>query len=110
MSGATVKERHGGAQGSRGRDGRPDRRRIAAIIYGLATRLEPARGTGAASGQAGAPIGGRIELPAGGKIVDMTASGDRLVLRVALPDMTERLLVVDLAHGRQVGALELVRP
>jgi hypothetical protein len=75
---------------------------VGVLLYGLATRLGPAGGGGAADG--------RIALPAGGKIVDMTASGDRLVLRVALPDTTERLLVVDLAHGRQVGALELVRP
>jgi hypothetical protein len=76
---------------------------IAAIIYGVATRLDLKSG-------ASAPVAGRIALPAGGKIVDMTAAGDRLVLRVALPDATERLLVVDLAHGRQIGALELVRP
>jgi hypothetical protein len=43
-------------------------------------------------------------------VLDMAATGDRLVLRVALPDATERLLVVDLAHGRQIGTLELVRP
>jgi hypothetical protein len=40
----------------------------------------------------------------------MTAAGDRLVLRIALPDASQRLLVVDLAHGRQIGALELVTP
>jgi hypothetical protein len=74
---------------------------IGGLIYGLATRFEVPR--------AGA-VDGKIALPAGAKVLDMAAAGDRLVLRVALPDATERLLVVDLAHGRQIGTLELVRP
>jgi hypothetical protein len=74
---------------------------VAAIVYGIATRLDLGRPVA---------LDGRIELPAGGRILDMTASGDRLVLRVALPDASERLIVVDLARGRQLGALELVKP
>ena len=73
---------------------------VAVLIYGLATRLDSPR----------AAFDGRLVLPPEAKIVDMTASGDRLVLRVALPDRSERLIVVDLVRGRQLGALELVRP
>lgn len=74
---------------------------VATIIYGLATRLDLSRPRFA---------DGRLELPAGARIVDMAAAGEKLVLRVALPDARERLIVVDLARGQQVGTLELVRP
>jgi hypothetical protein len=74
---------------------------VGGLIYGLAMRVELPR-AGAADGT--------IALPAGARVLDMAAAGDRLVLRVALPDASERLLVVDLAHGRQIGTLELVRP
>jgi hypothetical protein len=75
---------------------------VAAIVYGVATRL------GGSSG--GIYADAKITLPPGGTVLDMTAAGDRLVLRIALPDASQRLLVVDLAHGRQIGALELVTP
>ena len=74
---------------------------VAAIVYGIATRLDLSRPVA---------LDGKIELPAGGRIVDMTSAGDRLVLRIALPDASERLVVVDLARGRQLGTLEVVRP
>ena len=74
---------------------------VAAIVYGIATRLDLSRPVA---------LDGKVELPAGGRIVDMTSSGDRLVLRVALPDASERLVVVDLARGRQLGTLEVVKP
>jgi len=75
---------------------------VGLILYGLATRMDLSRG--------GQFADGRIELPAGGKVLDMTAAGDRLVLRVALPDASERLVVVDLTRGRQLGTMELVKP
>ena len=74
---------------------------VAAIVYGIATRLDLSRPVA---------LDGKIELPAGGRILDMTSSGDRLVLRIALPDASERLVVVDLARGRQLGTLEVVKP
>jgi len=76
---------------------------VAVLIYALATRLDVAGANRPA-------FDGRLVLPPEAKIVDMTAAGDRLVLRIALPDRSERLLVVDLVRGRQIGALELVRP
>jgi hypothetical protein len=74
---------------------------VGVLIYALATRVDGARASYADA---------KLMLPDGAKVLDMVAAGDRLVLRLALPDATERLLVVDLVHGRQVGALELVRP
>jgi hypothetical protein len=72
---------------------------LAGLVWGLATRLDGSR----------AVADGRVELPPGAEIVDMTAAGDRLVLRVAMPDASERLIVVDLARGRAVGGVDLVR-
>jgi hypothetical protein len=74
---------------------------VGVLIYGLAARLDPPR---AGYGDA------KIALPVGAQVVGMTAAGDRLVLRLALPDTTERLLVLDIARGRQIGTLELVHP
>jgi hypothetical protein len=74
---------------------------VGVLIYAMAVRFEAPRANYADA---------KLALPAGARVIDMTASGDRLVLRVALPDATERLLVVDLVRGRQIGALELVRP
>ena len=79
---------------------------VAAIVYGIATRLDLSR----PHALEGVALEGKIALPAGGRIVDMTSAGDRLVLRVALPDASERLIVVDLARGRQLGTLEVVKP
>jgi hypothetical protein len=61
-----------------------------------------------------APEGGAdgtiLALPAGGKVVDMAGVGNRLVLRVATPDHSERLLLVDPAQGRVVGTMMLGAP
>jgi hypothetical protein len=74
---------------------------VGVLAWGLATRLDLSRPMA---------VDGRVTLPREAKVLDMTASGDRLVLRVALPDNSERLVIVDLARGRQLGSLELVRP
>jgi hypothetical protein len=74
---------------------------IGVLVYALAARVDVARAPYADA---------KLALPDGAKVLDMTAAGDRLVLRLALPDASERLLVVDLVRGRQVGTLELVRP
>lgn len=75
---------------------------VGLLFYGLATRLEPLRGAGFADG--------RVELPAGGHIIEMAAAGDRVVLRVGLADGAERLVVVDIARGRALGTVLLARP
>ncbi|MCK6449635.1 MAG: DUF6476 family protein [Alphaproteobacteria bacterium] len=50
-----------------------------------------------------------VTLPAGARVVETTASGDRVVLRVALPDGEERLYVLDAASGRTVGTIAIKR-
>jgi hypothetical protein len=46
-------------------------------------------------------------LPAGGHIVATELAGDRLLVRVALADGTERLLLFDARTGAAVAVLDL---
>lgn len=48
-----------------------------------------------------------LALPRGAEIEEMTAEGDRLIVRLRLADGTRRLLVVDLTDGRLLGTLTL---
>ena len=48
-----------------------------------------------------------IEIPEGGRIVGMTAEGERLVLRLSLADGGERLLIIDLGSGEAIGTITL---
>ena len=71
---------------------------LGAIIYVLAT------GAGLAPGGFGAR---RLALPAGARVVEMAAAGERVVLRLEAPDGVARLLVVDPVRGRELGRIEL---
>lgn len=48
-----------------------------------------------------------IVLPEGARVLDMAAAGDRIVLRIALPDGGERLLFLDARTGEPVGSRAL---
>jgi Family of unknown function (DUF6476) len=48
-----------------------------------------------------------IELPAGARLETMSVGSDRLVLEIVLPDGNRRLVIIDLATGRQLGAIPL---
>jgi len=48
-----------------------------------------------------------VDLPQGAKVQGMEAVADRLVLRLALPDGAERLLVLDPGSGQRLGTIEL---
>jgi hypothetical protein len=50
-----------------------------------------------------------VTLPAGAKVMETAIQGDRIVLRVALPDGGERLHVLDAASGRAVGTIAIKR-
>lgn len=64
-----------------------------------AARPAPLRGFDAA----------RLALPEGGRIVEMTAEGERLILRLRLGDGAERLVFIDMGSGAKVGELSLER-
>ncbi len=48
-----------------------------------------------------------VDLPQGAKIQEMAAAGERLVLRLLMPDGAERLLVLDPGSGQPLGTIEL---
>ena len=48
-----------------------------------------------------------LELPPGSRIVEMTAEGDRLILRLRLADGGWRILILDMATGKRLGTFEL---
>jgi len=50
---------------------------------------------------------GPIDIPRGARVEAMTAGTDRLVLGLELPDGARRLLILDLATGRELGRVEL---
>lgn len=77
---------------------------FAAIVIVIAGRL-PRSGPGTAPSQpfAAAPI----ELPSGARIETMSVGSDRLVLEILLPDGNRRLVIIELATGRPLGAIPL---
>ena len=48
-----------------------------------------------------------IDIPSGARIEAMTASPNRLILDLALPNGERQLLVVDLATGARLGTIAL---
>jgi hypothetical protein len=48
-----------------------------------------------------------LSIPAGARVSDFSASGDRLVLRLVMPDQEQRLIVVDLLTGTLLGTIKL---
>ena len=51
----------------------------------------------------------RASIPPGGRIKETLIGDGRLVVRVALPDGGQRLIVFDLATGAKIGAIELAQ-
>jgi len=48
-----------------------------------------------------------IAIPAGARLSDFSAGGERLVLRLILEDQSQQLMVVDLNTGALIGTLRL---
>lgn len=89
---------------------------IGVTIYHRATNLvnspvpgstEPAVRTGFGPGFG--PGFGRValDLPPGSRVVEMTAEGDRLILRLRLADGGWQILILDMATGKRLGTFEL---
>jgi Family of unknown function (DUF6476) len=76
---------------------------VAAVIAGRLSRRESASA-------ARAFVASAIEIPRGARIEAMTASADRLILDLALPDGGRKIIVVDLATGNRLGTIELHVP
>jgi Family of unknown function (DUF6476) len=77
---------------------------FAALIAGIAAKMSRDR-PGASVERPFAA--GAIDIPPGARIETMTASSNRLILDLALPDGERQLLVVDLATGARLGTIAL---
>ena len=77
---------------------------VATLVVVIAGRL-PHGGSGTPSSPpfAGSPI----EQPAGARIETIGVGSDRLVLALVLSDGNRRLVIIDLATGRPLGAIPL---
>ena len=51
-----------------------------------------------------------IDLPDGSEVIAMLAEEGRLMLRLRLANGRQRILVLDLATGKQLGSIRLRRP
>jgi hypothetical protein len=79
---------------------------IAAIILRASHR--GAAPTDAAPAKAEtAPSRGVIALPAGARVVESRLAGGRILLRLALPENGEELIIVDAASGARLATLDL---
>lgn len=75
---------------------------IAAVVTIMVTLVNRA-----GSGASGKPWAQTLQVPAGASIRDFRLDGDRLVIRLAVPGKPDELRVIDLARGRQTGAIML---
>ncbi len=70
-----------------------------------------ADGPQAKAPQVKAKFGDReIDLPDGSEVIAMMAEEGRLMLRLRLANGRQRILVLDLATGKQLGSFRLRRP
>jgi hypothetical protein len=49
----------------------------------------------------------RVGLPQGADVIDAVAAGNRLILVIALPEGAQRVIVLDLASGAELGRFDL---
>ena len=77
---------------------------FAGLIAGIAAKLSRDRPGASAERPFAASA---IDIPPGARIETMTASSNRLILDLALPDGGRQLVVVDLATGDRLGTIAL---
>ncbi len=74
---------------------------LAVVAVTIATRV----GTSEPAGPAG--TAGPLVIPAGAEILETDLEGERIALRLRLPDGTMAIHVYDLAHGRRIGTFPI---
>lgn len=82
------------------------------IVAGFATLVVMIAGrvSGGGRGTASTPpfVAAPIELPKGARIETMSTGSDRVVIDLVLPDGNRRLVIIDLATGRNLGTIPLL--
>jgi hypothetical protein len=79
------------------------------LVYGVTAGFGSLGGGGERTSATSAKGFGtvRARLPAGATIVQSTHDGDRLSVRLSLPDGGARIMIFHLGDGRQIGTIEL---
>lgn len=80
---------------------------IIAAVATIMVTLVNRSGEGKRGGADGKPWAHALQIPAGATIRDYRLDGDRLVIRLAVPGKPDELRILDLARGRQTGAVTL---
>jgi hypothetical protein len=83
---------------------------VAALGVGIAYRLNHPRPEPSATMERIAPLSGAphpVSLPTGAKILSAQSDGNRVMVRLGLPDGSERLLLLDWKTGAILSALNL---
>jgi hypothetical protein len=83
---------------------------FAVVIWGVVRDSEPMMsGETAETMAAVAPRGGfgevNVAVPSGSRLVEVTADGERGLLRMRLRDGSDKVIIVDLGTGEVLGAL-----
>ena len=58
-------------------------------------------------GTPGKPFETTLDLPAGATVASTDVAGERLVLKLALPDGRQQIVIVDIRTGARLGTIEL---
>lgn len=81
----------------------------ALLLAGFAVvAAELLRGISGLNDRSDAPFAATLDLPPDSRIYGVAEAGGRMAVRVALPDGTERLYILDPATGAVAGTVDLV--
>ena len=79
------------------------------LVWGLTRKAAPRAAAPVAAAEVPSQFGERtLSLPRGARLLDVTQSEARLMLRVRLATGAERLILVDAATGDRLGSLDIV--
>ncbi len=81
---------------------------LAVVVVTIAKRTSDRSGGGADTAPTGRVFATDVAIPAGARVVETTADGGRVLVRLALPGGKSRILVIDAATGRRLGTIDLV--
>ncbi len=80
---------------------------VIAVMLARRSGSDGEAASGATGGSAAVTPRRRIALPAGARVIETALDGDRVALRIALANGTERLVIIDIRTGRRLGTLDL---
>jgi hypothetical protein len=80
---------------------------VGAIIWRGSHRVAADGAVAPPRGTQGKPFETTLDLPAGATVASIDVAGERLVLKLALPDGRQQIVIVDIRNGARLGTIEL---